>query len=643
MAITQRNQKLSKKLNQQKMKPEKVTTKIPLRKTRSVRNNKKELDSWLQSQLEHTSTCIFSEDESEIEFNLRKNIDHKIPSHAGSVYNVAKELINDDNVSICRDTGIMKKREGSTKSTHSGKSSKKTTGRKRREETDQHSRREVSPHRHRTNNHAGRYKREEPWARDMNRALHDYRSGQSSSTYEKSDTNEYDSSSSSITEKPVKLKTSGIDAKPSSKVKIELTYPHFSLCQTSAFMGTNIAFHHLTYEQFLAGELYTVMNTSSLVERKGRITLLSKITNWKLMSGVTWLQIRNTYAHILQQIENEQISWKTDFDKFERNIYERIALKQDRVNTMKKGVSINSDWFCKAYQKLEGCSHEPPHLARVGSQNCMVQHFCAACWTKDRTIKKPHLGVFQRVPLKGDVSKDGQSREMNDDVLMLNKDLAICQDSLVTYQSPESFEFQWDIPGLGVDPQFFQIWSQQMGQNNYIQDLLLAHKVIQSGIPNRFGCRIPVKSTWNIPLMESLLSQYHDKDVLEWLKFGFTVSRENLADPWPSNTNHAGATQFPNSINTYLLNEIRLGATMGPFVVPPFINRIGISPLSSRPKRDSHERRIILDLSFPFSNAVNDGIAKDSYYGQKIRLTYPTIDTLCQRIAQLGRGCLIWK
>ena len=69
----------------------------------------------------------------------------------------------------------------------------------------------------------------------------------------------------------------------------------------------------------------------------------------------------------------------------------------------------------------------------------------------------------------------------------------------------------------------------------WIHDILLANRVLDSGVPNRFGCRIPVESTWNLQLFESLLTDYHDKDVIEWLKFGFPVSRiDGYPDPVPA-------------------------------------------------------------------------------------------------------------
>ena len=82
---------------------------------------------------------------------------------------------------------------------------------------------------------------------------------------------------------------------------------------------------------------------------------------------------------------------------------------------------------------------------------------------------------------------------------------------------------------------------------------------------------------------------------------------------------------------------------MGPYQKIPFEGPIGISPLSTRPKKNSQERRVILDLSFPIGNAVNDGIPKDSYLGLKAQLTFPKTDQLALRIFQLGKGCLLFK
>ena len=140
------------------------------------------------------------------------------------------------------------------------------------------------------------------------------------------------------------------------------------------------------------------------------------------------------------------------------------------------------------------------------------------------------------------------------------------------------------------------------------------------------------------------LNDYYDYDVIDWLTYGFTISRDDACpDPVPAQCNHLGVTQYLQVIDQYVKDELKFNASIGPFSIPPFLHRIGISPLSTRPKRESGKRRIIMDLSFPPGQSVNDGISKFTYCGQPISLTYPTIDTLARRVAKLGVGCLMWN
>ena len=82
---------------------------------------------------------------------------------------------------------------------------------------------------------------------------------------------------------------------------------------------------------------------------------------------------------------------------------------------------------------------------------------------------------------------------------------------------------------------------------------------------------------------------------------------------------------------------------MGPFKDIPFEGKVGISPLSTREKKNSQDRRVILDLSFPVGKAVNDGIPKDNYMGFQANLTFPKVDELALRIYTLGTSCLMFK
>ena len=62
------------------------------------------------------------------------------------------------------------------------------------------------------------------------------------------------------------------------------------------------------------------------------------------------------------------------------------------------------------------------------------------------------------------------------------------------------------------------------------------------------------------------------------------------------------------------------------------------------PKRGTLEKRVILNLSFPAGNSVNDLISKEFFYlGDKINLTYPKVDDLVGIIKDKGPDCLIFK
>lgn len=82
---------------------------------------------------------------------------------------------------------------------------------------------------------------------------------------------------------------------------------------------------------------------------------------------------------------------------------------------------------------------------------------------------------------------------------------------------------------------------------------------------------------------------------------------------------------------------------MGPYSNIPFEDNIGVSPLSTRAKKGSSECRVILDLSFPVGDSVNDGIPKDTHLGFTAKLTFPKTDDFALTIFQLGKGCLMFK
>ena len=177
-----------------------------------------------------------------------------------------------------------------------------------------------------------------------------------------------------------------------------------------------------------------------------------------------------------------------------------------------------------------------------------------------------------------------------------------------------------------------------------LENFVAVHNTVKnSGLYNFLGCRIPVYSRLNIPFLRSSLLKYSDAQVCDLLEFGWPVGHDGSPFRSISYRNHSGATDFPDDIARYLKKESSYKAVVGPFKKNPFNCQSAMSPLNSVPKKDSIERRVIVDLSFPEGEAVNSGILKDEYLGEKISVSYPTVDDFIQLIKIKGRGCKMFK
>ena len=57
---------------------------------------------------------------------------------------------------------------------------------------------------------------------------------------------------------------------------------------------------------------------------------------------------------------------------------------------------------------------------------------------------------------------------------------------------------------------------------------------MKGGYPNAWGSKIPIKLGWNLNLLESLLADYADKEVVQWLKYRWPISRPPNIPPHPN-------------------------------------------------------------------------------------------------------------
>ena len=168
-------------------------------------------------------------------------------------------------------------------------------------------------------------------------------------------------------------------------------------------------------------------------------------------------------------------------------------------------------------------------------------------------------------------------------------------------------------------------------------------KVRDSGKPNFEGEQIIVNDNWNFDYLEEKLSDYHDREVIKYFKYGWPLNAQDTEIREEVPKNQAGVKENREEVRKYLQEEIDRGSVIGPFHTNPFGNEARFSPLDTRAKKDSEEVRIILNLSYPFEKgSVNASIDKEQYMGEEMTLKYPTPDDLAKIILKKGKGCKVF-
>lgn len=162
-------------------------------------------------------------------------------------------------------------------------------------------------------------------------------------------------------------------------------------------------------------------------------------------------------------------------------------------------------------------------------------------------------------------------------------------------------------------------------------------------LPNFMGAQIEVASGLNINNWISSLTDYHDNELCFYLAYGFPLGYYQHKVPASTDSNHPSALAYPDHVRKFLQTECSFNALVGPFPESPFQPWTRLSPMMSRPKKDSDQRRIIVDLSFPAGEAVNSGIDITSYLGRDISYSLPSIRDLIAKLQTEGKGALIWK
>ena len=106
-------------------------------------------------------------------------------------------------------------------------------------------------------------------------------------------------------------------------------------------------------------------------------------------------------------------------------------------------------------------------------------------------------------------------------------------------------------------------------------------------------------------------------------------------------TNHYSACQYPKQVQEYLDKEREFGALLGP-IENITHSQYHCSPLLTRPK-DTDKRRVILNLSHPHGQSVNDHVHKNAFDSSPFILKFPSIDDITQSIKHATGDTVLFK
>ena len=108
---------------------------------------------------------------------------------------------------------------------------------------------------------------------------------------------------------------------------------------------------------------------------------------------------------------------------------------------------------------------------------------------------------------------------------------------------------------------YLKIQSFHSGKSSSLQTIF---SVQASGKPNYLCTRVPVPTHWDLDLLDSLLEDYEDKLVVEFLRYGWSMSRSILPlTNGSAKVNHKGALEFPDAINHYLATDYSNNTLLG--------------------------------------------------------------------------------
>ena len=191
-------------------------------------------------------------------------------------------------------------------------------------------------------------------------------------------------------------------------------------------------------------------------------------------------------------------------------------------------------------------------------------------------------------------------------------------------------------------PRLDRLPATQHFRSRYPVLVSLYEQVVQHKLPNYLGARTPVTDNFDQQVWDDLLQGHADRQVTQFMLFGWPTSFMGSTIPTLDLDNHTSSLVHPQAVHKFITKEVALGGLIGPFSQPLF-SWTCRNPLMARPKKESTDMRIILDLSYPDQCSVNSQIPRVLYEGAPYKLRLPMPLDLSELITVQGRGALLYK
>ncbi|KAI8490446.1 hypothetical protein Bbelb_317140 [Branchiostoma belcheri] len=325
----------------------------------------------------------------------------------------------------------------------------------------------------------------------------------------------------------------------------------------------------LTQDEFLSGYMGLFLSPDLPDwEHQGRLKLMRFVCH--RLTRYTWATARAFHHAAIQRALRDPSRWQTDWDELKEFYFDGDSTKLKPTGSTSSadgGKARTAARPCIEFNKDE-CRRRPTHAS--GTISVLT------------VGRKTGLGS-DTLSRRADVN---QARKMT-----RKKTRPRPRDKL---SLPEISSVPRCLPGPLPTPAprlaDFRLWH---------------HAVRTSGLPNYLGEKIAVPTKLNIPVWRHLLGGYHDNTLCDLIEFGFPINYVSATQPKVPKTTHPSAISYADHVNKHIRTELAPGATIGPITTDFFAEPLICNPLQAVPKKDSNDRRVVVDFSFPDFMSVN--------------------------------------